>query len=168
MHFTLPLYYISIDPYICFGLCKNHHQGVQNYIHLHPMVFLSLLLCNILVFNCRSLIKSVLNQSFLKNIYRCTKYKIVENSCRKGKMLQYGSLCYIWVLFVLGFVCPTVVCCLFHVVVCTVQYWTVLQHFTILHFTFSTRILTNSQRFYTWCFYIYIFFFLNSDLKLIL
>jgi hypothetical protein len=25
------LYHIftSIDPYICFGLCKNHHQGVS-------------------------------------------------------------------------------------------------------------------------------------------
>jgi hypothetical protein len=28
MHFTLSLFLISIDPYICFGLCKNHHQGV--------------------------------------------------------------------------------------------------------------------------------------------
>jgi hypothetical protein len=25
-------------------------------------------------------------------------------------MLQYESLCYIWLLFVLGFVCPDVVC----------------------------------------------------------
>jgi hypothetical protein len=33
MHFTLLLYYISIDPYICFGLCRHHHQGVQNYVH---------------------------------------------------------------------------------------------------------------------------------------
>ena len=33
MHFTFTFYCISIDPYICFVLCKNHHQGVQNYVH---------------------------------------------------------------------------------------------------------------------------------------
>jgi hypothetical protein len=33
MHFTFTFYYILIDPYMCFGLCKNHHQGVQNYVH---------------------------------------------------------------------------------------------------------------------------------------
>jgi hypothetical protein len=33
MHFTFSFNYILIDPYIYFGLCKNRHQGVQNYVH---------------------------------------------------------------------------------------------------------------------------------------
>jgi hypothetical protein len=35
-------------------------------------------------------------------------------------MVQYGSLCYIWLLFVVGFVCTAVVCCLLWCVLCTV------------------------------------------------
>ena len=29
-------FFISLDPYICFGLCKNHHQGVfkTTYIYI--------------------------------------------------------------------------------------------------------------------------------------
>jgi hypothetical protein len=94
LHFTT--FYFTRPLHMFRFMHKPSSGGFQNYIYLHPMVFLSLLLCNILVCNCHSL----------------------------------------------------------------------LQHFTILHFTFSTRILTNSQRFYIWC--VYIRFLNNSDFKLIL
>jgi hypothetical protein len=79
MKFTsLYHFFIAIDPYICFGLCKTIIRAFQNYIYLHPMVFLSLLLCNILPFTYKISLKS----EFLKNVYRRTKYKIVENSLK--------------------------------------------------------------------------------------
>jgi hypothetical protein len=46
MHFTLLLYYISIDPYICFGFCKNRYQGLQNYIHSTSNVIYALIVVN--------------------------------------------------------------------------------------------------------------------------
>ena len=78
LHFTTLLYFNG--PLHMFRFMqKPSSGGVQNYIHLHTMIFLSLLLCNILVFNCHPLIKSVLN-------------KIVENSNKFSTILYLMRL----------------------------------------------------------------------------
>jgi hypothetical protein len=57
-------FFISIYPYICFGLCKNHHQGFSNlYIFTSNGIFV------LIVMHCLSVqlpftYKISLNQSF--------------------------------------------------------------------------------------------------------
>ena len=36
-------FFISLDPYICFGLCKNHHQGVSK-LHIFTSNGISVLI----------------------------------------------------------------------------------------------------------------------------
>jgi hypothetical protein len=82
MHFTLPLYYISIDPYICFGLCKNHHQGVSK-LHTFTSNGISVLIVmQYLRVQLPFTYNISLKSELFKNAYRRTKYKIVENSLK--------------------------------------------------------------------------------------
>jgi hypothetical protein len=57
MHFTLPHFYFTRPLHMFRFTQKPSSGGSQNYIYLHPMVFLSLLLCNILVFKKKYLMQ---------------------------------------------------------------------------------------------------------------
>jgi hypothetical protein len=90
MHFTLLLYYISIDPYICYGLCKNHHQGVQNYINSTSNVISALIVVQYIsvqvpfTYKIRNIITIVLKftyimgKSFIKLMLFSHKFPIIN------------------------------------------------------------------------------------------
>jgi hypothetical protein len=94
MHFTLPLVYNTRSLHMFRFMQKPSSGDSQNFIYLHPMVFLSLLLCNILVFNCHSHIKSVLNSELfekriqthqVQNRWEFVKIRVEKVKCKMAK-----------------------------------------------------------------------------------
>jgi hypothetical protein len=65
---------VLIDPYICFGLCKNHHQWVQNYVHSTSNVISALIVVQYL-----SMQVTFTYKIRVLNVYENTEYKIVTN-----------------------------------------------------------------------------------------